>query len=270
MAVVRRQLAVCWPTRPSLRALAPEERALFDSGMDLVIADPWKTGDLYTAIEAANDTLAAHGRERAAEAVLERWTLGRVDPAAKLTPSTVASDALRGAVASAETTQNTIHRQLDEIAQAAPPERWLPLWNAEDARSYIASVKWRHARPPQPPHEYTVRDWSQVQKEFLAFAQLIQSTGVLKMWGQYVHAYLELDDVDYWTMGARVPETMVINRAPVGAPSAAQPLPSVPDARLLRAVERALAYRRMKPVGDTVTTGTLGQRLLALLPGRST
>ena len=87
------------------------------------------------------------------------------------------------------------------------------------------------------------------------------------MWGEYVHAYLEVDGFEYWTMGARVPETTVINRAPVGPPSAAQPLPSVPDTRVIRAVDRALAYRRMKPVGEAVPTGTLGERLLALVTG---
>ena len=44
-------------------------------------------------------------------------------------------------------------------------------------------------------------------------------------------------------MGARVPETTVINRAPVGAPAAAQPLPSVLDGKVLRAVEHALTYQ---------------------------
>lgn len=268
MAVVRRQLAACWPTRPSLRALAPGERALFDSGMRLVAGDRWNRGDLYVAIEAANSTLDAHGHEPPAEAVLEGWTLGRVDPAAQLTPSPAASDALRGVVPTAEAILNTIYCQLDEITRIAPPETWLPEWSVDDARTYIASAKWRHSRPPQPPHEYTVRDWSDVPRGFLAFAQVIQSSGVLKMWGDYVHAYLEVDGLDYWTMGARVPETLVINRAPVGAPSAAQPLSSVPDTRMIRAVERALAYRRMKTVGEAVPTGTLGERLLALFGGR--
>jgi hypothetical protein len=267
-AVVRRRLAACWPTRPSLRALAPGERALFESGMRLVAGGPWEWGDLYSAIEAANNTLDAHGHEPSPEAVLETWTLGRVDPAAQLIPSPAASHALRGVVPTAEAILNTIHRQLDEITQIAPPETWLPEWNVEDARTYIPSVKWRHARPPQPPHEYTIRDWSDVPRGFLAFALAIQSTGVLKTWGEYVHAYLEVDGFEYWTMGARVPETTVINRAPVGAPSAAQPLPSVPDTRVLRAVERALAYRRMKPIGEAVPTGTLGERLLELFTGR--
>lgn len=231
--------------------------------MRLVAGGRWDYGDLYIAIEAGVSTLDAYGHEPPAEAVLEQWSLGRVDAAAKLTPSPAASDALRDVVPTAEAIVNTIHRQLDEITQIAPPEMWLPKWNVDDARAYIASVRWRHSRPPQPPHEYTLRDWSDAHTDFLAFAQLIQSTGVLKMWGEYVHAYLEVDGLDYWTMGARVPETFVINRAPVGAPAGAQPLPAVPDNRVIRAVERALADRRTKTVGGEVPTGTLGERLLA-------
>ena len=62
-------------------------------------------------------------------------------------------------------------------------------------------------------------------------------------------------------MGARVPETIVINRAVVRAPEAAQPLPSVLSPELLRAVKNALAYRRMEPTAGAVPTGILGERL---------
>jgi hypothetical protein len=247
MADVRNRLAACWPTRPSMRALAADERALFESGMRLVEASRWKQGELYVAIEAANSTLDAHGHEPSEQPGLERWSLGRVDPAV------------------AEDVRDRVQRRLDEITQMAPPDAWLPEWNVEDARAYIAAAKWRHARPPQPPHEYTVRDWRPERRnDFLAFAQFIQSRGVLKIWGDYVHAYMDVDGLEYWTMGSRVTETTVINRAPVGAPEAAQPLPAVPNARVLRATERALRYRRMDPGGGGVPTGILGERLRAL------
>jgi len=194
MADVRNRLLACWPTRPSLRALDPRERALFDSGMKLVAGGPWDWGELILAIDAANGTLDAHGHEPPAEPALQRWTLGRVDPTAQHTPAQAASDALRAAVPLAEAMRDTIHRRLDEITQIAPPETWLPVWNVDDARTYIAVVKWRHAKPPQPPHQYTVRDWRpDLRRDFLAFAQLIQSRGLLKIWGKYVHAYSEVD-----------------------------------------------------------------------------
>ena len=48
---------------------------------------------------------------------------------------------------------------------------------------------------------------------------LIRRVGVVKPWPRdaaqprYRFPYLELDAFEYWTMGARIPETTVINRA---------------------------------------------------------
>ena len=138
--------------------------------------------------------------------------------------------------------------------------------------AYIAAVggqgrrKWQHSRPPQPPHTYTVRVWRpDLQQDFLAFAQLIQTRGDLKTWGGRVGAYLEADGLEYWTMGARVPETTVINRAPVDAPEASRSLSTLTQPQLRGAVEDALAYRRARAAG--VDTGTLSERLRALLDG---
>ncbi len=91
----------------------------------------------------------------------------------------------------------------------------------DDARSYIAKVTWQFAKTmPQWPHEYTVRQWRlDLEPEFFALVALIRREGIIKPWPpeaaqpRYRHTYLELDGWDYWTMGAPVPETTVINRA---------------------------------------------------------
>ena len=136
-----------------------------------------------------------------------------------------------------------------------------------EARAYVAAVgglgrrKWQHSHPPQPPHRYTVRTWRpDLRQKFLAFAQLIQRSGELKTWGGRVDAYLDLDGLEYWTMGARVLETTVINCAAVDTAEAARPLSSLTQPQMQRAVERALANRRAGN-GDT---GVLTQRLRAL------
>ena len=98
-----------------------------------------------------------------------------------------------------------------------------------EARTYIAQVYWRFAKTmPQWPHEYTVRDWRpDLEGEFFAFVELIRRDGVVKPWRKdaqyprYRHSYLAIDGWQYWTMGAPVPETTVINRATVGSPGAA-------------------------------------------------
>ncbi|TMB89749.1 MAG: hypothetical protein E6J45_09825 [Chloroflexi bacterium] len=91
----------------------------------------------------------------------------------------------------------------------------------DDARTYIATVKWQFAKTmPQWPHEYTVREWRpDLEAAFEALATLIRTTGIVKPWPRdaaqprYRHPYLELDGWEYWTMGAPIPETTVINRA---------------------------------------------------------
>lgn len=93
--------------------------------------------------------------------------------------------------------------------------------NADGARAYIAKVRWQFARTmPLWPHEYTVREWRpDLDVEFEALVTLIRRIGVVKPWPRtsrtpkYHHTYLTLDDFEYWTMGAAVSETTVINRA---------------------------------------------------------
>ena len=94
-------------------------------------------------------------------------------------------------------------------------------FTTDDARAYIAQVRWQFARTmPQWPHEYTVRAWRpDLEREFLEFVVLIRRDGVVKPWPRdassprYRLTYLELDGWEYWTMEAPVPETTVINRA---------------------------------------------------------
>src|SRR4051812_30577445 len=94
-------------------------------------------------------------------------------------------------------------------------------FTTDDARTYIATVRWHFAKTmPQWPHEYTVRDWRlDLETDFVEFAELIRREGVVKPWPadsaspRYHHTYLELDGWDYWTMGEPLAETGVINRA---------------------------------------------------------
>jgi hypothetical protein len=94
-------------------------------------------------------------------------------------------------------------------------------FTADDARAYIASVRWQFAKTmPQWPHEYTVRAWRpDLEQQFVQFVVLIRRDGVVKAWPpdaaepRYHHAYLELDGWEYWTMDSPIPETTLINRA---------------------------------------------------------
>ena len=99
-----------------------------------------------------------------------------------------------------------------------------PPFDITSARAYIAKVRWQFAKTmPQWPHWYTVREWNpDLESEFEAFATLIRETGVVKPWPRtsahpkYHHTYLTIDGFEYWTMGAPISETTVINRAVPG------------------------------------------------------
>ena len=94
-------------------------------------------------------------------------------------------------------------------------------FTTDDARAYIADVRWQFAKTmPQWPHEYTVRDWRpDLDEDFARMVELIRQEGVVKPWPRDSKSprnrlpYLEIDGWEYWSMGDPVPETTVINRA---------------------------------------------------------
>lgn len=91
----------------------------------------------------------------------------------------------------------------------------------QDARLYIAEARWAIANTmPQWPHEYTIRQWRRdLEPRFFDFVDLVRHKGVIKPWPPdaleplYRHTYLEVDGWEYWTMGAPIHDTVVINRA---------------------------------------------------------
>ncbi len=100
------------------------------------------------------------------------------------------------------------------------------VFTTDDAHAYIAEVRWQFAKTmPQWPHEETVREWRQdLEREFFEFVAPIRGDGSVKPWQRdaatprYHHTYLELDCTEYWTMGAPVPDTTVINQAHLEQP----------------------------------------------------
>jgi dUTP pyrophosphatase len=69
---------------------------------------------------------------------------------------------------------------------------------------------------PFAPHEYIVKDkCSLSEEEFEYFVNMQRQHGVKEQWGKYNNPYLYIDDYKYWTMGAPIEETTVINRAKV-------------------------------------------------------
>lgn len=89
--------------------------------------------------------------------------------------------------------------------------------NINNLRNMIARCKWTFAKTmPSAPHEYIVREKCPLtEEEFVFFVNMQRQYGVKERWGKFYNFYLYVDDYKYWTMGAPIEETKVINRAKV-------------------------------------------------------
>lgn len=80
-------------------------------------------------------------------------------------------------------------------------------------RAFINSQAWRTAK--NQTHSYLV--WDKLEPEaqymFREFAQYIRDNGYYKSYFGHTYQYLDIDDFTYWTMGAPINETTILNRA---------------------------------------------------------
>jgi hypothetical protein len=85
-------------------------------------------------------------------------------------------------------------------------------------RALIESSRWIFAKTmPHIPHWYSLRREAPDEARFEWFVMFIRERGERRRWGPYNHHYLDLDGWSYWTMGAPVEQTIVINRARIDA-----------------------------------------------------
>ena len=89
----------------------------------------------------------------------------------------------------------------------------------DDFRRFIEERQWNFAKTmPQWPHEYTVRKFQDPKDEQTQFEQavaFIRANGesrIFKPTGRS-SVYFDIDGRQYWTMGAPIEETIIINRA---------------------------------------------------------
>ncbi|MEI6293984.1 MAG: hypothetical protein WCP36_09890 [Methanomicrobiales archaeon] len=87
--------------------------------------------------------------------------------------------------------------------------------DADNFVEFVKSRRWTYARTMlQCPHEYAVREWEpDRQQEFEEVALFIRERGKPEPYFSKIHIYYYADGWKYWTMGAPIPETTVINRA---------------------------------------------------------
>jgi len=85
----------------------------------------------------------------------------------------------------------------------------------DDLRRWIALRHWQQARSQSNPHAYTVRDWGD-DEAFWLVVQHIREHGEQEEWGGDTYTYLRVGDHKYWTMGADLMSTVILNRKPWG------------------------------------------------------
>lgn len=90
--------------------------------------------------------------------------------------------------------------------------------NYDKLHEMIARCEWTFAKTmPWCPHEYIVIGRCPLTtEEFEYFVNMQREHGVKEHWGKYYLSYLYIDGYKYWTMGAPIEETTVINRTKCG------------------------------------------------------
>jgi len=84
----------------------------------------------------------------------------------------------------------------------------------KEIRHFIAREKWTYAKTmPKWPHEYIVRE--RVDEElFVQLVRHIRTHGYEGRFYQRKIIYFDEAGIVYWTMGAPIDETKIINRCP--------------------------------------------------------
>jgi len=82
----------------------------------------------------------------------------------------------------------------------------------ENIRRFIELVEWTFAKTmPKWPHEYIVRK-NVEENLFIQFVKIIRTNGYDGNFYTKKLTYLEHNERVYWTMGAPIEETVIINR----------------------------------------------------------
>lgn len=76
--------------------------------------------------------------------------------------------------------------------------------------TFIAAARWK-ATQHVKPHEYTHRDWGDVDG-FYELVKLIRTAGYDAKFQGRKYRYLDVNDHVYWTMGAPIEFTVILNR----------------------------------------------------------
>ena len=104
----------------------------------------------------------------------------------------------------------------------------------QEIAAFIRAHTWIFAKTmAHNPHEYTLRKHSRSEDEFVRFVVHIREAGYVLKFAGRPYKCLDVGPHRYWTMGAPLDKTILINRAK-NAPKAKAP-----------------RRRKLSPVGDS-------------------
>jgi len=106
----------------------------------------------------------------------------------------------------------------------------------EELTKHLEAHEYRFAKTmPQIPHYYTLRKNWKDDKLFEEVVQAIRDLGEVRPWpappkkARYHHTYFDAGEWSYWSMGAPLNETILINRAKTYHPTTAKPVEKEPE-----------------------------------------
>ncbi len=86
----------------------------------------------------------------------------------------------------------------------------------QEVRDFIRSSSWCFAKSmANIPHEYTLIDRTNDLPTFQRFVRHIRANGYEQKFFSKTFTYFDIDGRCYWTMGAPVEQTTLINRAAI-------------------------------------------------------
>ncbi len=88
-----------------------------------------------------------------------------------------------------------------------------PPADLERVKDLLLAQKWIFAKTmPGNPHWYTLRKRWERDEDFAWTVETIRRYGYEEIYEGWPYTVLHIDDMKYWTMGAPVDETILINR----------------------------------------------------------
>lgn len=110
------------------------------------------------------------------------------------------------------------------VPKPPTPSTEIVTLSEETLRHFVATSHWIYAKTmPHAPHEYTLRKNAQNEALFEQFVMHIRHHGYRERYGKNWYIRLDLDEWKYWTMGAPLKSTILINRALHDAQASVRP-----------------------------------------------